>query len=163
MAYLRREMTNGMMGDAGGSLAMRHAARTTLVPLALALAAGCSAGHPPAPAGATGLAPAGRASAGQICGTTYTAAHVLVQVQVPRGAVDCALALRVQIDYTRKVSAGEAPGNGGGGPVPVDGWTCEGYPTPQVLQTGRASECHRDGVEFFAVLPAPTATATSIP
>ena len=60
-----------------------------------------------------------------------------------------------QADYTRKLTAGEAPGNGGGGPVPVDGWTCQGYPTPQVLQTGRASECHRGGIEFFAVLPAP--------
>jgi hypothetical protein len=138
---------------------MWQAGQAALMVLALALAAGCSASPPASPAGTS--APVSQSAAGQTCGTVYTAAHVPVLVQVPSGVVGCATALRVQADYTRKLAAGEAPGNGGGGPVPVDGWTCEGYPTPQVLRTGRASVCHRGGVQFYAVLPAPSAAPTS--
>jgi hypothetical protein len=134
---------------------MQHVGQVALAVLALALSAGCSASSPSPP----GAAASSSQAAAQTCGTLYTAAHVPVRVEVPPGAVDCTLALRIQADYTRKLSAGLAPGNGGGGPVPVDGWTCEGYPTPQVLQTGRASECHRGGIKFFAVLPAPNASA----
>ncbi len=139
---------------------MQHAAPIAVAALILALVAGCSgrssgvgAPGPAAPAGDLG-------SKGTDCGTAFTAAHVPVIVEVPKGAVACGEALHVQRDYTRKLSEGEAPGNGGGGPVPVDGWVCEGYPTPQVLRTGRASRCHRSGVEFYAVLPAPSASAT---
>ncbi len=140
---------------------MRHAGQMALAVLALTLAAGCSASSATTPAGTSSATPSGQPAAQQACGTVYTAAHVPVTVEVPPGAVDCAVALRVQADYTRKLTAGEAPGNGGGGPVPVDGWTCEGYPTPQVLRTGRASVCHRGSIQFFAVLPAPSAAATS--
>jgi hypothetical protein len=137
---------------------MRHAGQMALTALTLALVTGCSASSSAAPAGAA--ATGGQAAAGQACGTVDTAAHVPVTVEVPPGTVGCATALRVQADYTRKISAGEAPGNGGGGPVPVDGWICEGYPTPQVLRTGRASVCRRGSVQFYAVLPAPSAAAT---
>ncbi len=139
---------------------MQYAGQMAVVVLILALAAGCSGRSSAPPAGASSSAPSGPA-ARKTCGTSYTAAHVLVEVQVPAGAVDCAVALRVEADYTRELAAGEARGNGGGGPVPVDGWTCQGYPTPQILQTGRASECHRAGIEFFAVLPAPKASAAT--
>jgi hypothetical protein len=132
---------------------MRHAGQVALTALALTLAAGCSASSSAAPAGS-------QTAAGKACGTVDTAAHVPVTVEVPPGTVDCATALRVQTGYTRKVAAGEAPGNGGGGPVPVDGWTCEGYPTPQVLRTGRASVCRRGNVQFYAVLQPPGASAT---
>jgi hypothetical protein len=138
---------------------MQHVGQMALAVLALALAAGCSGSSTAAPASPS--AASAQQVTGKVCGTAYTAAHVPVRVEVPRGGIDCALALRVQADYTRKLAAGEAPGNGGGGPVPVDGWTCEGYPTPQVLRTGRASECHRGGVEFFAVLLAPGSPASS--
>ncbi|SRR6266566_3782582 len=137
---------------------MRHAGQAALTVLALVLAAGCSASSSAAPAGTSPRA--GRPAAEKACGTVYTAAHVPVTVEVPPAAVGCATALRVQADYTRKVTAGEAPGNGGGGPVPVDGWTCEGYPTPEVLRTGLASVCRRGGVQFYAVLPAPATAAT---
>ncbi len=140
---------------------MQHAGQIAIVVLILALVAGCSGDSSGARSGASSPALTRTAAAGKICGTLYTSAHVPVRVQVPSGAVGCAVALRVQTDYTNKLRAGEAPGNGGGGPVPVDGWTCQGYPTPQVLQTGRASQCHRGSVEFFAVLPAPSASATS--
>jgi hypothetical protein len=50
------------------------------------------------------------------------------------------------------------PGNGGGAPVVVSGWTCQGYDTPEVLSTGNASQCHIGGTTILAVLPVPTAT-----
>ncbi len=139
---------------------MRHAGQVALAALALALLAGCSPNSSATPATAPAAAPGGQQAAGKACGTVYTAAHVPVTVTVTPGTVDCATALRVQAGYTRKLTAGEAPGNGGGGPVPVDGWICEGYPTPQVLRTGRASVCHRGSVKFYAVLPAPSAAPT---
>ncbi len=139
---------------------MQHAAPIAVAALILALVAGCSGpsstAGTPGPAAPTG----GIGGPATDCGTSFTAAHVPVIIEVPKGAVACGEALRVQRDYTRKLSEGEAPGNGGGGPVPVDGWVCAGYPTPQVLRTGRASRCHRGGVEFFAVLPTPTVSAT---
>jgi len=47
---------------------------------------------------------------------------------------------------------GLAPGNGGGGPVTVNGWTCEGMATPQLLKTGETSKCARGGREIVAIL-----------
>lgn len=135
---------------------MQYAGQMAVVVLILALAAGCSGRSSAPPAGSSSSASSGP-EARKTCGTSHTAAHVLVEVQVPTRAVDCAVALRVEADYTRELAAGDAPGNGGGGSMPVDGWTCQGYPTPQILQTGRASECHRGGIEFFAVMPAPNA------
>lgn len=135
---------------------MRHAGPVAVAALMLALTAGCS-GHS---AGAKTPATDGGRSLGKPCGTAATAAHVPVIIHVPEAAVSCAEALRVQRDYARKLAAGQAPGNGGGGPVPVDGWICQGYPTPQVLRTGRASQCHRGDVTFYAVLPPPTASPT---
>ena len=44
-------------------------------------------------------------------------------------------------------------GNGGGAPVVVSGWTCQGYNTPEVLSTGNASQCHTGGAAILAVLP----------
>jgi hypothetical protein len=51
--------------------------------------------------------------------------------------------------------AGKAPGNGGGGPVHVSGWTCSGFPTPELLKTGNASKCVKGGTEIIATLKAP--------
>ncbi len=136
---------------------MPHLAQLALAGLSLALAAGCSGSSHATRVNAS--TSAGAAAAGRNCGTSYTAAHVPVIVQAPSGLA-CSVALRVEGDYSRKLAAGDAPGNGGGGPVPVDGWTCEGYPTPQVLRTGRASECHKGSTRFFAVLPMPTASVT---
>jgi hypothetical protein len=51
-------------------------------------------------------------------------------------------------------------GNGGGAPVAVNGWTCQGYNTPEVLSTGNASQCHSGSAAILAVLPVPTPTAS---
>jgi hypothetical protein len=133
---------------------MWRAGLLTTAGLIVTLAAGCSGGSAAPSVGATASATV------TDCGTAYTAAHVAVQIEVTEGAVSCAVALRVEADYARKLSAGKAPGNGGGGPVPVDGWICQGYPTPQVLQTGRASVCRRGGAAVAAILPTPAASST---
>ena len=123
---------------------------------AVALAAGCSGSSQVTSVNAAASPTSG---AGRDCGAARSAAHVPVIVQASRG-VDCSVALQIEERYSRKLDAGQAPGNGGGGPVPVDGWICEGYPTPQVLRTGRASECHKGDLRFYAVLPAPSTSAT---
>jgi hypothetical protein len=91
-------------------------------------------------------------AAGGSCGVTRTAANVAVTIKVTRGTVDCATALDVERGYAAMIRKGDVPGNGGGAPVTVDGWTCEGYPTPEVMRTGAASECHTASAEVVAVL-----------
>jgi hypothetical protein len=123
--------------------------RAALAACLLALAAGC---------GSSGSSPATTAASpteAMPCGTTRTAANVPVNIQVARGQVPCSTALKVERAYARQVAAGNAPGNGGGGPIRVLGWTCQGFPTPVVLKTGDASKCVQGGVEILAILPAP--------
>jgi hypothetical protein len=109
------------------------------VPALIAAVAGCSSGSAP---GATGTT----------CGHTRTAVDVPVVITVARGTVDCATALRVEASYAAAIEAGDLQGNGGGAPMAVDGWTCESYPTAEVLRTGDASECHTASAEVVAVL-----------
>ena len=54
-------------------------------------------------------------------------------------------------------ASGQIRGTGGGAPVTVSGWTCQGFPTPEVLKTGETSVCRDDGGEVLAVLPPPSA------
>jgi hypothetical protein len=89
---------------------------------------------------------------GSSCGTTRTGANVPVVIKVAKGTVDCPTALRVEHSYATMIRNGDVRGNGGGAPVTVAGWTCQGYPTPQVLRTGDASECHTTSAEVVAVL-----------
>jgi hypothetical protein len=98
---------------------------------------------------------------GATCGTTRTAADVPVIIKVFKGTVDCAMAMRIENEYAAKVRAGQVPGNGGGAPVAVSGWTCQGYPTPEVLSTGTASQCHTASAAIVAVLPVPSPGATT--
>jgi hypothetical protein len=89
------------------------------------------------------------------CGTSRSAINVPVTVEIDRGAVSCSLAMSVEHDYAKAIQDGKAPGNGGGGPVSIDGWTCSGFPTPQVLKTGDASKCVKSGTEILATLSTP--------
>jgi hypothetical protein len=84
---------------------------------------------------------------------------VPVIVKVTKGSVDCATAMRVQASYAALVKHGALQGNGGGAPLAVRGWTCQGYPTPQVLATGAASECHTASAELVAVLALPATSS----
>jgi hypothetical protein len=113
------------------------------------LLAGCSSGG----------SGAGGSAAGATCGTTRTAAGVPVVIQVAKGSVNCGTALRVEDEYAAKIRAGQVQGTGGGAPVIVSGWTCQGYNTPQMLQTGNASQCHTSTAMILAVLPVPTPSA----
>jgi hypothetical protein len=119
----------------------------------LAGGAGTLAGCSSAAAGAQG--------AGATCGSTRTGADVPVIIKVIKGTVDCGVAMRVENEYAAKIRAGQVQGNGGGAPVAVSGWICQGYPTPEVLSTGNASQCHTGSAAIVAVLPVPTPGTTS--
>jgi hypothetical protein len=111
------------------------------------------------PALVTGCASAVAAGAGP--GTNCrTAANVPVIIKVTKGIVNCGTALRVENEYATEVRDGQVRGNGGGAPVAVSGWTCQGYPTPEVLSTGNASQCHTGSAAVVAVLPVPTPGTT---
>jgi hypothetical protein len=69
--------------------------------------------------------------------------------------------LTVENEYAARISGGQVRGNGGGAPVVVNGWTCQGYDTPEVLRTGNASQCRSGGNAILAVLAVPDATKTA--
>ena len=117
------------------------------------LLAGCSSTNATPGSGAVG--------AGATCGTTRTAANVPVVIKVTKGTVVCGTAMHVEDEYAAKIRAGQVQGNGGGAPVTVNGWTCQGYATPEVLSTGNASQCHTGSAAILAVLPVPTPTTTA--
>jgi len=147
---LRRD-TLGRIGRLGAVLALGM----------LCLAAGAACSSAAGSAGASGTAGAGGAGApGATCGSTRTGANVPVSVRVAKGTVSCGTAMRIENEYAAMIRAGDLKGNGGGAPLRVDGWTCQGYPTPQVLSTGYASQCHTATAEVLAVLALPASAAT---
>ena len=92
------------------------------------------------------------------CGKTHTAAGVPVEIDVQKGSADCSTAMAVEQAYTKAVASGKGAGNGGGAPVTIQGWVCQGFNTPKVLATGQASACRKDGNEILAILPTPGTT-----
>jgi hypothetical protein len=102
------------------------------------------------PLAACGGAP--KAAGPQACGAGRTAANVPVEIEVNRGQVSCAVALTVEKGYAAAIVAGHAPGNGGGGPITVSGWKCQGFATPEELKTGDVSQCVKDSVQIVAIL-----------
>jgi hypothetical protein len=118
----------------------------------LTMAAGC--GSPTSKPSAAGKRSATSTRATS-CGTTRTAANVPVHIQIARGQVSCATALTVERDYAAAILSGKVPGTGGGAPVHVQGWVCQGFATPVVLKTGQASKCVQGSSEILAILPAP--------
>jgi hypothetical protein len=132
------------------------AGRAAMALIVIVAAAGCGAKGSPAASGTAGSqGPTGGSSGAVACGTTKTAANVPVQVQVRYGKVSCDAAMAIERDYAKAIKDGSAPGNGGGGPVKIDGWTCQGFATPVVLRTGQASKCVFRGTEILAILPTP--------
>jgi hypothetical protein len=120
------------------------------------LLTGCSSTKATPGSGAVGVV-----GPGATCGTTRTAANVPVVIKVTKGSVVCGTAMQVEDEYAAKIRAGQVQGNGGGAPVTVSGWTCQGYATPEVLSTGNASQCHTSSAAILAVLPVPTPTTTA--
>ena len=109
----------------------------------------------------SGTAGPGLASTGTTCGSTHTAAGVPVVIKVARGSVSCQTAIGVENAYAARIKTGQVRGNGGGAPVTVSGWTCQGYSTPEVLSTGNASRCRNGGTTILAVLAVPSAADTA--
>ncbi len=145
---------------------MRGRSRAVAAGVLAVLAAGAVAGCGGTPgkqkttaAGDGSGATAASAPATQ-CGTVRTAAGVPVDVEVV-GQAACQDAMTVERDYTRALVSGKVAGNGGGAPVTIHGWVCQGYATPRVLATGRASACRRNGAQIFAVLPSPAPSSPS--
>jgi hypothetical protein len=124
----------------------------TAAAMLLTMTAGCDS--PPAKPASASRRPATQAGATS-CGTTRTAANVPVDIQIARGQVSCAAALTVERDYAKAILSGQVPGTGGGAPVHVQGWVCQGFATPVVLKTGQASKCVQGTDEILAILPAP--------
>ena len=147
----RRQRSHGWHFDRRVSRSLGRAALpATAVGLGIGLLAACGTPNT-----------AHTSSASRTCGTTRTAANVPVIIQVSRGPVPCATALRVESSYTAMIQAGKVHGNGGGAPVKVSGWTCQGFPTPEVLKTGVTSACRANGTEVFEILPPPSATSAA--
>lgn len=86
------------------------------------------------------------------CGSSRTAVNVPVLVEVEKGSTSCQEAMRIQSGYTGLIKSGHVGGNGGGAPVKVDGWTCQGTDTTTTVQTGEASECQKGSTQIVAVL-----------
>lgn len=138
----------------------RPAAVTPIVAFAVAaVAAGCSPSGDAPRAQRPSTAPASAAH----CGTGLTAAGVTIVVEVEHGSVACSVARSVERAYSAALASGKVPGNGGGAPVTIQGWRCQGFNTPVVLKTGRASQCVRGPAEILAVLPPPSAAPRSDP
>src|SRR5215469_16851446 len=91
--------------------------RVVLIALLLAVAVGCT------------IAPAKTKPKVTACGTTKTAANVPIHVLVIAVHISCATAQTVERKYAQGIRASLGRGNGGGGPVKVKGWTCQGYAT----------------------------------
>lgn len=83
--------------------------------------------HSPAPASsspAPSPSPTDKlAGPGERCGTV-TLSGDRFRLTVRKGRVDCGAARSTFKTYLVKLRSGAAPGNGGGGPVHVHGWTC---------------------------------------
>lgn len=94
--------------------------------------AGCSGAAAPTPASLVG--PGGQ------CGTTTTAAGVQAPVVVRQGQVNCAEILQVLATYYQMLGSGQAPGNGGGGGIPVQSWTCASGPATDPGTTCTAAD-----------------------
>jgi hypothetical protein len=142
------------LGHFGDRAVLMMGGRAVLVAGCCAcLLAGCSSARATPGSAAVG--------AGATCGTTRTAANVLVVIKVAKGTVACGTAMHVEDEYAAKIRAGQVQGNGGGAPVTVNGWTCQGFATPEVLSTGNASQCHTSSAAILAVLPVPTPTTAA--
>lgn len=139
----------------GGGL--RPVAALFFAVLAASALPGCAAGASGKPTGG-GASPESTATR---CGTSHTAAGVPVEVEIQSGTLACQTAIEIETQYSRELASGKVPGNGGGAPVKIRGWVCQGFNTPHVLSTGEASACRKDSTEILAVLPSPSANPTS--
>jgi len=138
----------------------RAVAAGALALLAAGAVTGCGGTTTTAAGGRSG--PTASSAPATRCGTARTAAGVPIDVDVV-GQASCQDAMTVEREYTHALASGKVPGNGGGAPVKIRGWVCQGYDTPEVLATGRASACRKQGMQILAVLvlASPSASPSS--
>jgi len=125
--------------------------------LAVGLTAGCGTGCA-APGTTT-------SNAAATCGHTLTGVDIAVVVRIGRGSVSCPTAMTVEQSYSALIRAGGLRGNGGGAPVSIRGWTCQGYTSAEIAQTERVSVCVKGSAQIFTALPPtqPSTTANAPP
>ncbi|HYS30640.1 MAG TPA: hypothetical protein VEM58_00100 [Streptosporangiaceae bacterium] len=157
---MRQSGSSGQAGRPAGARASRAMALGTLAVLGMTVAAGCSTGH----AGPGAAASSAARTYVTSCGPARTSADVPVTVEVASGHISCGTAKAVELAYAKAIRSGLEPGNGGGGPVKIMRWTCQGFATPVVLHTGKASKCTRGRDEILEILlppsPAPSPSAS---
>ena len=141
---------------------MRGRSRAVAVSVLLMLTAGAMAGCAAMPGKQSTTAATANSVPGTRCGTARTAAGVPVEIDVT-GQASCRDAMAVERAYAHALASGKVRGNGGGAPVLIHGWVCQGYDTPRTLATGRTSACRKQGMQILAllVLPSPGPSATS--
>jgi hypothetical protein len=131
-------------------MSRRRAILATLPLVALLAAAGCG--------GSSGHHKTTAKSAGVDCGSITTAAGTHAELKVTKGSVACPQAVSVYKTYFGDLAKGDAPGQGGGGTVNVQGWNCDSYSTPQMQSTGQGGYCSKAGTTVTAFMsPPPTA------
>ncbi|MCO5974281.1 hypothetical protein [Actinoallomurus soli] len=122
---------------------MRRIAVLSL-PLALLLAAaGCGSGGGPK----TATTPPARAVD---CGQIDTAGGASAYLKVTRGSAPCGEAVSVYKAFFAAIAEGRAPGQGSGGGLAVQGWSCVIYPPDQIQQSGRGADCAKGGTTVTA-------------
>ncbi|MCW2945318.1 MAG: hypothetical protein JWR24_2035 [Actinoallomurus sp.] len=115
----------------------------TLLPLATAFTmAGCGSGDSPKAA----RTPSGDSD----CGKVATAGEAQAELKVTKGSASCAEARSVFQAFFAEVAGGKAPGQGSGGRLTVQGWSCVIYPPDRIQQKGRGADCAKAGTTVTA-------------
>lgn len=123
---------------------MRHRIVLLLPAAVAALAlAGCGSGG-----GKT--AKTAKPAAQAACGKVTTAADAAAQVKVVQGTAPCGEAMSVFKAFFAEVAGGKAPGQGSGGGLTVQGWTCTIYPEDQPQADHRGADCRKGGATVAA-------------
>lgn len=122
---------------------MRRTAAVLSLPLAaLITLTGC---------GSSGKSKPGRTTAAAAeCGKVDTAGGVSAYLKVTRGSVSCGEAVSIYKAFFAEIAAGKAPGQGSGGGLPVQGWSCVIHPPDQIRQNGRGADCTKGGTTVTA-------------
>ncbi|MCO6011347.1 hypothetical protein NE236_41005 [Actinoallomurus purpureus] len=115
----------------------------TLSLAALLAAAGCGSGDKPKAA----KTPAAGAAD---CGKVDAAGGAPAYLKVTKGSAPCADAVSVYKAFFAEVADGKAPGQGSGGGLAVQGWSCVIYPPDKIQQNGRGADCTKGGTTVTA-------------
>ncbi|WP_433188313.1 hypothetical protein [Actinoallomurus sp. CA-150999] len=122
---------------------MRRIALLSLPLAALLAVTGCGSGSKPKAAKTTAT---GQAD----CGKVDAAGGAPAYLKVTKGSASCAEAVSVYKAFFAEIAEGKAPGQGSGGELSVQGWSCVIYPPDQIQQNGRGADCTKSGATVTA-------------